>query len=81
MTSGSPVDEEHTHTRLQFSVKKLPNSDATRGVGKAFIGEIERQFAQDIPIWENKIHLEHPLLVEGEAEIALLRRWAAQFYS
>jgi 3-ketosteroid 9alpha-monooxygenase subunit A len=62
-------------------VKKLPNSDATRGVGKAFIAEIERQFAQDIPIWENKIHLEHPLLVEGEAEIALLRRWARQFYS
>jgi phenylpropionate dioxygenase-like ring-hydroxylating dioxygenase large terminal subunit len=81
VTSGSPIDEEHTHTRLQFAVKKLPNSDATRGVGKAFIGEIERQFTQDIPIWENKIHLEHPLLVEGEAEIALLRRWASQFYS
>ena len=81
VTSGSPVDGEHTHTRLQFAVKKLPNSDATRGVGKAFIGEIERQFGQDIPIWENKIHLEHPLLVEGEGEIALLRRWAAQFYS
>ena len=80
VTSGSPIDEEHTHTRLQFAVKKLPNSDATRGVGKAFIAEIERQFTQDIPIWENKIHLEHPLLVEGEAEIALLRRWAAQFY-
>lgn len=80
VTSGSPIDAEHTHTRLQFAVKKLPNSDATRGVGKAFIGEIERQFTQDIPIWENKIHLEHPLLVEGEAEIALLRRWAAQFY-
>jgi 3-ketosteroid 9alpha-monooxygenase subunit A len=81
LTSGSPIDEERTHTRLQFSVRKLANSDATRGVGKAFIAEIERQFAQDIPIWENKIHLEHPLLVEGEAEIALLRRWAAQFYS
>ena len=81
VTSGSPIDEERTHTRLQFAVRKLPNSDATRGVGKAFIAEIERQFTQDIPIWENKIHLEHPLLVEGEAEIALLRRWATQFYS
>jgi 3-ketosteroid 9alpha-monooxygenase subunit A len=81
LTSGAPIDDGHTHTRLQFSVKKLANSDATRGVGKAFIAEIERQFTQDIPIWENKIHLEHPLLVEGEAEIALLRRWARQFYS
>jgi phenylpropionate dioxygenase-like ring-hydroxylating dioxygenase large terminal subunit len=81
LTTGSPIDAETTHTRLQFSVKKLPSSDATRGVGKAFIAEIERQFAQDIPIWEHKIHLEHPLLVEGEAEIALLRRWARQFYT
>jgi 3-ketosteroid 9alpha-monooxygenase subunit A len=81
LTTGSPIDADHTHTRLQFSVKKLLNSDATRGVGRAFIAEIERQFTQDIPIWENKIHLEHPLLVEGEAEIALLRRWARQFYT
>lgn len=81
VTTGAPIDAEHTRTRLQFSVKKLPDSDATRGVGRAFIAEIERQFQQDIPIWENKIHLEQPLLVEGEAGIATLRRWAAQFYS
>jgi nitrite reductase/ring-hydroxylating ferredoxin subunit len=81
VTTGTPIDEEHTHTRLQLAVRRLPNSDATRGVGRAFIAEIERQFAQDIPIWENKAHLERPLLVEGEAEIALLRRWARQFYS
>jgi len=81
VTSGSPVDDDHNHTRLQFAVKKLANSDTTRGVGKAFIAEIERQFAQDIPIWENKIHLERPLLVEGEREIVLFRRWAKQFYS
>jgi nitrite reductase/ring-hydroxylating ferredoxin subunit len=77
---GTPIDEERTHMRLQFSVRKLQDSDATRGVGKAFIAEIERQFAQDIPIWENKAHLPQPLLVEGEAPLALLRRWARQFY-
>ena len=78
---GTPIDDDHTHMRLQFSVRKLFDSDATRGVGRAFIAEIERQFAQDIPIWENKLHLEHPLLVEGEAPLALLRRWGRQFYS
>jgi phenylpropionate dioxygenase-like ring-hydroxylating dioxygenase large terminal subunit len=80
LTTGSPIDDDHTHTRLQFAVKKLASSDATRGVGRAFIAEIERQFQQDIPIWEHKIHLEHPLLVEGESDIATLRRWAKQFY-
>ena len=49
--------------------------------GEAFIAEIERQFEQDVPIWENKAHLERPLLVEGESGIALVRRWARQFYS
>ena len=79
-TSGSPIDADHTHTRLQFSVRRLGNSDATRGVGRAFIAEIERQFQQDIPIWENKVHWEHPLLTDGESEIAMVRRWAKQFY-
>lgn len=81
VTSGAPIDGERTHTRLQLAVKKLPDSDATRGVGGAFLAEVERQFTQDIPIWENKAHLEHPLLVEGEGEIALVRRWARQFYT
>lgn len=81
VTAGAPLDEDRNHTRLQLLVRKLPDSDATRGVGKAFIAEIERQFAQDLPIWENKVHLEQPLLVEGESGIALVRRWARQFYS
>ncbi|MDJ0865112.1 MAG: Rieske 2Fe-2S domain-containing protein [Myxococcota bacterium] len=81
VTSGAPIDDERVHMRLQFAVKKLADSDATRGVGKAFISEIERQFGQDIPIWENKIHLERPLLCDGDGPIALLRQWAQQFYT
>ena len=50
-------------------------------MGQAFIAEIERQFSQDIAIWENKIHLEKPLLCDGDGPIAQLRKWARQFYS
>ena len=81
VTSGAPIDDEHVHMRLSFSVRKLPNSDATRGVGQAFIAEVERQFGQDIPIWENKIHHERPMLCDGDGPFAELRRWARQFYS
>ena len=81
VTSGAPIDDERVHMRLSFSVRKLENSDATKGVGRAFISEIERQFTEDIPIWENKIHLEKPLLCDGDGPIAELRRWARQFYS
>jgi len=80
MTSGTPIDEESVHMHLSFTVKKLPNSDATKGLGRAFIAEIERQFGQDIPIWENKIHHTRPVLCDGDGPIAMLRDWAKQFY-
>jgi len=81
VTAGTPIDGDHVHMRLQLSVRRLADADATRGVGRAFLAEIERQFAQDIPIWENKIHLERPLLCHGDGPIGALRRWARQFYS
>jgi 3-ketosteroid 9alpha-monooxygenase subunit A len=80
VTAGTPIDEEHVHMRLQFSVRRLPDSDATRGLGRAFLAEIERQFTQDIPIWEHKAYLPRPILCDGDGPIATLRRWARQFY-
>jgi len=79
--TGAPIDDEWSETTLRFMVRKLANEDATKGVGRAFVAEIDRQFGQDIPIWENKIHLPRPLLCDGDGPIALLRRWARQFYS
>ncbi|MEE2702740.1 MAG: Rieske 2Fe-2S domain-containing protein [Myxococcota bacterium] len=81
VTTGAPIDRERVHMRLGLSVRKLPTSDATRGVGKAFIAEIERQFEQDISVWENKVHLERPVLCDGDGPIGALRRWSHQFYS
>jgi nitrite reductase/ring-hydroxylating ferredoxin subunit len=79
--TGAPIDEDWSETTLRFMVRKLASEDATRGVGRAFVAEIDRQFGQDIPIWENKIHLTRPVLCDGDGPIALLRRWARQFYS
>ncbi|HEY8493236.1 MAG TPA: Rieske 2Fe-2S domain-containing protein [Myxococcota bacterium] len=80
VTAGLPVDAETMHMRLQFSVRRLPDSDATRGVGRAFLAEIERQFTQDVPIWEHKVYLPRPILCDGDGPIATLRRWARRFY-
>ena len=79
--SGAPIDAEYSETTLRFMVKKLSDRKATEGVGRAFIAEIERQFSQDIPIWENKIHLTRPVLCDRDGPIPLLRKWARQFYS
>jgi hypothetical protein len=80
LTSGTPIDDESVHMHLSLTVKKLPNSDATKGLGRAFISEIERQFGQDIPIWENKVHHTRPVLCDGDGPIGMLRQWAKQFY-
>jgi hypothetical protein len=51
-----------------------------RGVGKAFVAEVTRQLEQDIPIWENKVQYEKPLLCDGDGPIGIFRRWCTQFY-
>ncbi len=78
--TGTCIDEEDHETVIRFSVKKGDDAAATSAVGDAFIAEIERQYGQDMPIWENKIHLEHPALCEADGPIGQLRAWAKQFY-
>ena len=80
MTTGTPIDDEIIDLRLDFVVRELADSHSTRGVGAAFIEEISRQFGQDIPIWENKVFHERPLLCDGDGPIPALRRWGRQFY-
>jgi 3-ketosteroid 9alpha-monooxygenase subunit A len=77
----TPIDDEYVDVRFAFTVKKLPDKDATTTVYKAFIGEIERQLGQDIPIWENKVYVNPPLVVEKDGPIGVFRRWTKQFYS
>lgn len=81
VSSVSPIDEDNVEVRFNFAVKKMGGKSITQGVGLAFINEISRQLGQDIPIWENKIQHEHPLLCDGDGPIALFRRWSKQFYS
>jgi 3-ketosteroid 9alpha-monooxygenase subunit A len=80
VASVTPIDEEFVHMRFSFSIKKIGDVSATRGVGKAFRMEVERQVEQDIPIWENKIYTSKPMLVDGDGPIAVYRRWVKQFY-
>jgi phenylpropionate dioxygenase-like ring-hydroxylating dioxygenase large terminal subunit len=81
VSSATTIDEDYVDVRFAFTVKRLPDKDATTTVYSAFIREIERQLGQDIPIWENKIFLDRPLIVDGDGPIGIFRRWARQFYS
>jgi hypothetical protein len=76
----TPIDDDYVDVRFAFTLKKLPSGEATSTVGAAFIREIERQLGQDIPIWENKVYVNPPLLVEADGPIGIFRRWCKQFY-
>ncbi len=80
--TGAPIDDELHETTIRFTVKKIGGDEqATRKVGEAFINEVNRQYSQDIPIWENKIYLSKPLLCDGDGPIALVRKYFQQFYA
>lgn len=80
--AGAPVDDELHETTIHFTVRVVPGQeDATRGIGRAFIDEVTRQYTQDIPIWENKRFVENPVLCDGDGPIGTIRRYYAQFYA
>jgi hypothetical protein len=80
VSSATAIDEEHCELRFAFTLKKMVNEGVTSTVGAAFMREVTRQLEQDIPIWENKIYVHPPVLVDGDGPIGLFRRWAKQFY-
>jgi nitrite reductase/ring-hydroxylating ferredoxin subunit len=81
LITGVPLEDELHRTTIRFRVKRMPDApDAAENVGRAFVAEIERQYGQDIPIWENKRHLERPVLCDGDGPIPLLRQFYRQFY-
>ncbi len=75
-----PVDEEYVDVRFTFMVKRIGGHSITRGVGKAFVAEIQRQLEQDTPVWENKVYIDPPLLCSGDGPVGMFRQWCKQFY-
>jgi len=79
MSSATPVEEDVCELFFAFTVRDI-GKGITGGVGKAFMAEIGRQLEQDIPVWENKIYLERPVLCDGDGPIGVFRLWCKQFY-
>jgi phenylpropionate dioxygenase-like ring-hydroxylating dioxygenase large terminal subunit len=61
----------------QFVTPVSAGDDAAQTLGDMFLTGV----SQDIPIWENKIYRETPVLRPSEKPITEHRRWAQQFYS
>jgi 3-ketosteroid 9alpha-monooxygenase subunit A len=81
VNTATPIDEEYTDVTFAYTVNKQGGASAHHGVGAAIIRDLEKQMAQDIPIWENKKYFDRPLLCDGDGKIGLYRKWLRQFFA
>ncbi len=65
------------HVRWIFTAPTSSGESAAKDAADSFCGGV----SQDIPIWENKIYRDPPVLTRTEKLILEHRRWARQFYS
>ena len=77
LSSTTPIDEESVHVRWVFTAPRANGPDAAAEAADGFLAGV----SQDIPIWENKIYRDRPVLTRSERPILEHRRWARQFYS
>ncbi len=77
----TPIDDELTEVNLCFSMKALPDENATDSISELNDRITNEQFAQDVAIWENKIYRERPMLTKNDGPVRQYRRWFRQFYS
>jgi 3-ketosteroid 9alpha-monooxygenase subunit A len=77
----TPIDEELTEVNLLFSMRALDDQNATASISELNDRITNEQFAQDVPIWENKIYRERPIITKNDGPVREYRRWFQQFYS
>lgn len=77
LSSTTPIDEETVLVRWLFTAPRELGDDAAVKAADQFCEGV----SQDIPIWENKIYQDPPLLRPMEKAITEHRRWCRQFYS
>lgn len=75
----TPVDDATTDLRVAFTFPDL-GAGLTELLAGALIAEVKAQIAEDTQIWENKVYVHNPPLVDQERSIAVFRAWARQFY-
>jgi nitrite reductase/ring-hydroxylating ferredoxin subunit len=77
----TPIRSDQCITRFNFRFKTMGDEQTTRNVGQAFVGEVDKQYLEDKPIWEHKAHLVRPALAAEDGPFMKFRKWAAQFYA
>jgi hypothetical protein len=80
LTATTPLDAHRCELKLLFLAREAPGARDLSPESRALIRLIADTTARDVTIWEHKVYREKPALVSADGPIALLRRWARQFY-
>lgn len=73
----TPIDRRHCRILWHFY---FPEHLA--GLADAMMDGVTGRYGlqADLPIWRDKVYVEHPVLVKADGHLAQFRRWYAQFY-
>jgi phenylpropionate dioxygenase-like ring-hydroxylating dioxygenase large terminal subunit len=77
ISSTTPISAASVEVRWLFTSPKSGGEE----LAKAAIDGFTAGVTQDIPIWENKIYKDPPIITKSEKLILEHRRWSRQFYS
>jgi len=66
VSSTTPIDGGSCQTRFDFYTRSLGDAETNSNVAKAFVAEVDRQFLEDMPIWEHKAHIARPALADTD---------------
>jgi len=80
LVAHTPVEQDRVELNLSFCVTAMADTEAMQHIQDLNAEIVNGQFRQDIPIWENKIYRERPMLTAVDGPITQYRRWFRQFY-
>ena len=77
LAATTPIDRRHCRLLWHFYF-----AEHAAGLAEDMIAGVTGEYGlmADVPIWQDKVYLERPLLVKGDGNIAEFRRWYSQFY-
>lgn len=81
LATVTPVDDTQVDAQFHIAMKKWKDEKMTEMVFGRILEDEAEQVARDLPIWNNKVFVDPPLLSQNDSAIAPLRKWSRQFYS
>ncbi len=81
VSSTTPIDAGSCVTRFDFYTRSIGDAETNSNVAQAFVREVDRQFMEDMPVWEHKAHITRPALADTDGPFMAFRRWYQQFYA